>query len=84
MNEPDSVKLTELKLARAESWKPFAITVLVVLLIAVLASILAREHIGIAANLLVSLLCLLPLVIVTSFAKSQSRATSAQVSARTR
>ena len=64
MNEPDSVKLTELKLARAESWKPFAIAVLVVLLIAVLASILAREHIGIAANLLVSLLCLLPLVIV--------------------
>lgn len=64
MNEPDSVKLTELRLARAESWKPFAIAILVVLVIAVLAAILAREHIGIAANLMFSLLCLLPLVIL--------------------
>jgi hypothetical protein len=64
MNEPDSVKLTELRLVRAESWKPFAIAILVVVVIAVLAAILAREHIGIAANLMVSLLCLLPLVIL--------------------
>jgi hypothetical protein len=64
MNEPDSVKITELKLARAESWKPFAIALLVVVVIAALAAVLAREHIGIAANLMFSLLCLLPLVIL--------------------
>lgn len=64
MNEPNSIKLSELRLARAESWKPFAIAVFVVIVIAILAAILAREHIGIAANLLVSLLCLLPLVIL--------------------
>lgn len=64
MNEPDSVKLTELKLVRAESWKPFAIALLAVVVIAILVIILAREHIGIAADLMFSLLCLLPLLIL--------------------
>jgi hypothetical protein len=64
MNEPDSVKLAELKLARAESWKPFVIALLAVVAIAVLAAILAREHIGIAADLMFSILCLLPLVVL--------------------
>ena len=64
MHEPDSVKITELKLARAESWKPFALGLVVVVVIAVLAAVLAREHIGIAANLMFSLLCLLPLIVL--------------------
>lgn len=64
MNEPDSVKIEELKLARAEAWKPFAIAMFVVIVIAALAILLTREHIGIAADLMVSILCLLPLMIL--------------------
>jgi hypothetical protein len=64
MNEPDSVKIAELRLARAEAWKPFALAMLVVAVIAAVTVLLTGGFIGIAANTLVSVLCLLPLLIL--------------------
>jgi hypothetical protein len=42
MNEPDSVKIDEFKLARAESWKPFALAALIVAVITAVVNRAAR------------------------------------------
>lgn len=64
MSESDPAKISEFASARRESWLLFAIMALGILAVAAVTILLTNAHVGIAANLLVSILCLIPLLLL--------------------